>query len=438
MIQQVSQPKSKISTCDYTKHDEIFWSTLASLSESPSYDPYRAAARSFLASRASVIEDSKNIVIKAAPLLNLLFDSESLNNEVVSISSRSLIRGILGDFPKEIRDIYSPMLEDGSHDENWQSKSACWSFKIMKELNDGRYVIKNRSSGMPYVIHTHVDVPFAISRFKKMSCFERALANLHDAFEEGQVFEFESNKAQLRTIDLSRLPSFLPQDSIGNYLRIGIAALTETPLKQFPSTIDLQTSRKEISEIASVVPIMHKDEEFHPKCFETFFIKHTHVFGGLALQVRETAKKWISSFNETKAAELLSVEIADRISDVSTIEHYFNSEDLQKYGYFTASERLLCFISRILNMAEKIEDAAQNLSPHHQRQVHAGLLLLNSVLAEKVIDCIPILPKEEQFRLSPAFILRHHEVMKSVQSVADLYMGEFIESKVNGLFELAQ
>ena len=123
------------------------------------------------------------------------------------------------------------------------------------------------------------------------------------------------------------------------------------------------------------------------------------------------------------------MEIADRIADVcSMASYYFQPE---KYGNFAASERVLCFTSRILNMMDKIEDASLVLSEKNQIRIQNGLQLLGGVLAEQLIICKDLLPLNEKFLLDPVRVKDHHSLMVAIQRKADERLLPFIKEKLS-------
>jgi hypothetical protein len=403
--------------------DQSFWETLVNCNEPIAFDARRTLTRQFIADHQLVLEESTDVIVQAAPSFRVLLQQAQTDN---SISTRSIIKGVLTGLPEEVRKLYKNVLEGGNSESNWQSKVACWSFKVLKDKDQDSVVQLKARSKVPYVLHTHVDVPFCLSAFSEPTDFELALANSHDALEEGKVFIHDDSSGHYENLDMKRIKELFQTEKIGVHIADGITALTETPADELPCLSKPAHIKIETIEIAKT--FFEAETVYDQKWFDIFFINHTHVFGGLALQVNLAAKEAKSNNRESKATGILAVEIADRIADVCSMSSYYFQPE--KYGNFAAAERVLCFTSRILNMMDKIEDASSVLTEKNKAKILRGLQLLAGVLSEQLIDCKNQLPPEDSYLLEPERVRNHHSLMKAVQDKADERLLPFIQEKL--------
>ena len=396
----------------------------------------------------------------ATNISNLYSYNASLNHSngdgnLPSGLTRDVHMGLLTFLPNDVKEIWGNqhLLEDPAKSDLFRVFG--WSFnKMMKlDLVDGRpdiaYISRGSTGGdpAPYPMHTHVDVPKLISSYGLTnSMLTVALCACHDAFEEGKVMHLVNADWETQTVNLDSLIDKFP-NGLGRQLAIGVAALTESSESEMLEKMlpdDISSYRALIDDVIASNPICQNlSKEQRDK------IHHADplVFGGLAVQVKavvqsiaamaiEPELQLSSDQLEELATSIISVEIGDRKSDISSLERhlawYTEDQELARY-------KTVAYISRMLNMHSALSDSIQMLPETSRPQFDADMESYLQMLVQKLDEVNQILEEGGQKTISVAELETFHsEIFMPLQSYANRIIEQPILEKTSSILSALQ
>jgi hypothetical protein len=397
--------------------------------------------RFFIKQRQNLMAVSSEAMERSRGLVNLIFS----HNAKVPInkrhSTREVISGVLLQLPSPMQRIWSDAIHNNRNQFNQIRKAFCWAFKSLVSVDSKNQIaIKDRSLKMPYAVHTHVDVPYAIACIIRgvPDSLTLAVSCTHDSKEEGKfiVWDEIERTAIACDFDASKLKGIFPNDNLGTRLAISIPTLTESTFDEMKSYCDVPKLIKKVNAILEEAgeSIVSEDNLKYHK----FYVKDPLVFGGLALQIQSVVENLLVGPNkdEDLAFSIVITEIADRISDVSSLEYYFNYQS--EFGPQAARRRVMCLYGRIHNMLDKLSQTQQLFeSADKKNLIDNGLKFLQALLEEKIDILKDLFPEVPLAKITKEQLAEHQNLLNLIQPIVDSHMKPFVENKSQNIFEEA-
>jgi hypothetical protein len=349
-----------------------------------------------------------------------------------------------------------------------------WNFDRLKKLEQGsagpRVGIARRFGdidglSIPYPIHTHVDVPFAMSQAGLLkTSLALYVAFAHDSIEEGRNLIYNlDEQASLVEVSAENFKDFFPDGQLGDRVAIGVRALTESSFARMSAVI----GHEKISELYELSVESRRsalgrfpDRDWR---IDKIYIEDPMVFGGLATQIPVVARclmekdsfSVLTRFSLEERQELIvsiiATEIGDRLSDMASLEGdidwFFDeanirteksspeeSESAIKEALDFATFKISAYTCRLLNMHEKLSEAVRVLPEEVQGQFAEGLELYLGTLYAKITEIDTTLKGYGHQGLSIAS-LQHffEEEFRPFQQKAEEVFGGFVQQKVESI-----
>lgn len=417
--------------------------------------PELQRAREILDGRAELMRECQAPFTSAAAAISSEYtiQTKQPGYEGLSYATVNAVFGALVDaLPQAARALWPGF--EAAHEGSPLFKVFSWSFNRMKDREtSGEERIRIKSRGeidgqpLPYPMHTHLDVPYCMRALGyEPALGATALAACHDAFEEGNGIRIALEKIDLRSLDLKDLIGRFPDEGLGRQLSAGIPALTESEYVDVALRLPVEAI-EEFEDFAR--PLYPAAREAFPERMAGVTKIHLQdplVFGGLALQIRDTLEEIAKLASEPEGAHplgkrgledlaenIVRVELADRLSDMATLDRQIDDypEDLDYARY-----RIVAYASRMLNMHDQIERGAESLPEEARSRCELARGRYIAVLAEKIEESSRRLEAEGARSITLDDVRNFHErIFRPIQAKADEVMREFLKGKIGGYLE---
>lgn len=355
-------------------------------------------------------------------------------------STRFIYASLVGGLGEDYARIAGPLATDLADPESRLFRVFGWSLNRMKEAGDEpdrllRMITRGSLDDLklPYGMHTHLDVPLAISALGfAPSELTLAFAFSHDTFEEGSfnqqlVGEGNERRLQTQSLDLKALAHiFGPQ--FGNALALGIQMLTESEYEEIEAQVPHDQIQQYISEAERFV---HRPDEMRSiprKWDQKYHFEDPLVFGGLALQI----SKSVGLLPETLLRAIVEAEMGDRLSDISDMERFFvshaDSPMVARYRFLLYSSRMLNMLDKLSKVAATVNDIKWQADFERASRRYRQLLWLKIESLNVSLMRFEIMPISK-FEMADFY----HNRFREIQRRADDVMDPFLERKITGL-----
>lgn len=287
---------------------------------------------------------------------------------------------------------------------------------------------------IPYSLHTHVDLEVFINLLGLgEKPFTHLLGEGHDLQEEGLIF---GRNHELVAVDPKYLIDKFSEENIGLKLAIGIPILTESEYEIMGKAIPGIGSYKDHPAVNKVFIEALTNYYNQENYIKQIVLENPFKFGGLAVQIKKAVEKLITSsslkLNKDELLELansiVSVELTDRMSDMSDIERIVEKYGKKYPGYSRFST--IYYACRMLNMYEKLTSSIELLKANDFYKEAKETYL--DILEVKITDVNEKLKGIGEKPISTDELFTFYkDTFKPMQEIADKMADSFIEEKTN-------
>lgn len=291
---------------------------------------------------------------------------------------------------------------------------------------------------IPYSLHTHVDLEVFINL---LGLGEKPLTHLlgegHDLQEEGLRFGINHDLVE---VDPKYLIDKFSEENIGLKLAIGIPVLTESEYEIMEKAIPDIGLYKEHSLVGKVFNEALSSYSNQEDYVKQIVLQNPFKFGGLAVQIKKAVEKIVASPSSKLSKDelldlansIVSVELTDRMSDMSDLERI-----VEKYGkkYPNYSRfSTIHYACRMLNMYEKLTSSIELLkADDFYKEAKEAYL---DILEVKITDVNEKLKGIGENPISTNELFNfYRDTFKPMQEIADRIADSFLEEKTNKILE---
>jgi hypothetical protein len=341
-----------------------------------------------------------------------------------------------------------------------------WNFDRLKRLESSpgipqvdiarRYGTLN-SLSIPYPVHTHIDVPYAMKQAGLLRTpFSLYVAFAHDSIEEGRNLIFSSEEAALlEEVSAETFRSDFPEAGLGDRLAIAVRVLTESTFNTMVDALDpVQLEELERTTGAAREQAQEKFSDREERIYK-IAVKDPMVFGGLASQIPLTVKYLLRDYEQIPslariseehrleiATSIIATEIGDRLSDMATlegdIEWFVEDARVRAEGDHTEEEavgfavhKITAYAARLINMHEKLTEAISFFPQETQELYKQGMDLYLGTLVAKVSEIDSTLRQYHHSGLTISDIQEYslREFQPAQRKAEEIFAG-FVDDKV--------